>query len=102
MDILEPTKALIEIRKAHPCFRLNTVKKTNENCLFTTIADQVLVYRCFEKDDQCIAFFNPTGNTFTYDVKEEVQVLFDNGNRNEGSISHFEIAPYSVVVAQYK
>ena len=100
-DMVEQVKALIQIRKNHPCFHLSTTTKTRNQVEFETIEDCVLVYRCYDQDDSTISFFNPTSRYFQYYLNSRVEVLFDNGNCNEKSTEHIEIAPYSVVVAQY-
>ena len=101
-DVLNQTKTLIQIRKKHPCFRLSTIEKTRENTRFETIEDAVLVYECNDKEDSCISFFNPTGNTYHYVVQDQVTILFDNGNNNGQRAKDITIAPYSVVVGEYE
>lgn len=101
-DVVDQTKALIQIRKDHPCFRLSTVEKTRENTRFQTIEDDVLIYECNDKEDSCISFFNPTGKTYHYVVSDDVQILFDNGNDNKNVTREITIAPYAVVVGEYQ
>lgn len=101
IDLVNEVKTLIQIRKDHPCFRLSTTLQTREQVEFETIEDRVLVYRCHEKEDSTISFFNPSNTTYHYSINADVKILFDNGNRNAEFTSEVEIAPYSVIVCSY-
>lgn len=101
IDVVNQVKALIQIRKQHPCFRLSTTQKTREQVFFQTIEDTVLVYECHEGSDATISFFNPSPNTYYYGCNADVAILFDNGHSNSSKCSSICIAPYSVVVGAY-
>lgn len=102
MQIVSQTKALIQIRKKHPSFQLATKEEVEALVSYDTVDQAVLVYKTNKDWDRCISFFNPTGNHYVYELAEEAMVLFDNGNINSQFTTKVNIAPYSVVVCQYK
>ncbi len=102
MDMVELTKALIQIRKEHPCFRQRTTQDIKENVFVTYMIDQVLVYNARSGKDHCICYFNPTSSHFNYYVEEPVKVIFDSGYSNDLYTQNVQIAPYSVLVCQFE
>ena len=102
MDMVEATKKLIKIRKDHPCFRLRSTQEIKDGVYVSTMIDQVLVYNTRKDDDHCICYFNPTGDWFNYYVDGEVDILFDSGLANGPIMHNVQIAPYSVVVCQFR
>ncbi len=101
MPIVEATKALIQLRRQHPAFRLTTSEQISNNVHFETIDNQVLVYKTSCGSDANIVFFNPTSQHFQYVVHQAGEVLFDNGQCNEKYATNLQIAPYSVVVYHF-
>ncbi len=102
IDVVENTKALIQIRKDHACFRLRTRKECKDNVYFSTIEDEALVYNTRKEMDHCIVFFNPSLNHHEYKLDRNVKILFDNGNCNESKTNLVQIAPVSVVVCGFE
>lgn len=100
IDVVYQTKKLIQIRKAHPCFRLRHTEEIEKNVSLSTIEDIALVYKTEYRNDRCVVFFNPTDRTFRYNLHENAEVIFDNGLSNALYTESITIAPYSVVICQ--
>lgn len=98
MPIVVDTRMLIDIRKSHPCFSLETKEEIEQNVSFGEIDHKVLIYETQKDQDHCICFFNPTNEKFSYDSFQKLTILFDNGNINPATTYRVEIAPYGVVV----
>ena len=96
--LVDQVRQLIQIRRKHSSFRLDSLEAIRDHVQFETMNDQVLVYRCQDGDDSCISFFNPTYDTFVYAFGQDVDILFDNGNSNRTKTNAVTIAPHSVVV----
>lgn len=101
ITIVDETKALIQIRKSHACFRLSTKEEIEQGVSFDSIYDQVLVYDCKKDQDHCMAFFNPTNIPYEYTLNENGHILFDNGNCNKDNTTQIYLAPFSVVVCEF-
>lgn len=100
-DIVEATKKLIEIRRNHPAFRLQSRDEIENNVKIETIDNQVMVYKVEKGDDRLIVFFNPTQNYYDYNLNSNARILFDSGHCNGEQSDKVYIAPISVVVCQY-
>jgi pullulanase len=100
INIVKDTKRLIQIRKEHPAFRLANAQEIRDHVFTETIENQVLVYKVNKGDDRLVVFFNPTNRQFSYDLKCNSKILFDNGLSNPEYAGNIQIAPYSVVVCE--
>lgn len=100
INIVNDTKKLIEIRKNHPSFRLKDTEDIKNNVVTETIENQVIVYKTNKDDEHMVTFFNPTNRQFSYDLKQNSNILFDNGKLNPPQAGLIQIAPNSVVVCE--
>jgi pullulanase len=100
INIVKDTKRLIQIRKEHPAFRMANAQEIRDHVFTETIENQVLVYKVNKGDDRLVVFFNPTNRQFSYDLKCNSKILFDNGLSNPEYAGNIQIAPYSVVVCE--
>lgn len=98
--VVEQTRALIALRKAHPAFRLATNEAIFQNVSTETIEDKVLVYRVSDGKERLVVFFNPTNDTFYYDVHKTSRVLYQHPAVNEEWVQNVAVPPVGVVVVQ--
>lgn len=83
-DIVESTKALIQIRKKYHCLRFENAQDVQNYVEFEDIDRKVIVYKTRDETDELIIFFNPTMEHFTYHLPEAYDLLYYNtGIKNE-------------------
>ena len=98
MDIVECTKELIKVRKAHPCLRYATTQEVENNISYQVIDNKALIYHMNDANEEMIVIFNPTGEYFNYHVNNGMQLLYYNGKVEDIKIQSVNIEPYSVII----
>ncbi|MDO4467196.1 MAG: type I pullulanase [Bacillota bacterium] len=100
--LVEEMRKLIQIRKSRSCFRLSTLEEITAQVKVSNMDNKVCVYSCEDSVSKCVSFFNPSPFEYTYHFEQAHDVLFDNGNKNHGSLNTIKIAPYSAVIVEKK
>ncbi len=99
-EIVEFTKDCIELRKAYPCFRYATTQEINEYVSFEEINHSALVYRMKDEEYELAVIFNPTLNYYEYDLRENYQLIFQNGKIEPTNVRYAKVPPLSVLVVK--
>lgn len=97
-DIVEFTKKCIQIRKEHECFKYDTVEKIKKCVSFKTIQDKVLIYDMKDEKEHLQVIFNPTNDTFEYELETPMTCIFNELKNSEGLRKIMTIDPLSVIV----
>ena len=97
-DIVEVTKDLIQIRKAHPCLRYSEKEQVEKYVRFDTIQNQALIYICEDEKEELTTIFNPTSNTFSYQPAHLSTLIYEDKAVDACKVSHVELLPHSVVI----
>lgn len=97
-QIVESTKALIAIRKAHEGFRYATSEEVMAHVSFDTIQQKALIYRISNQHEQLLVFFNPTPESFHYDLQDAYTLLYDRGPAEDIRMRMIDLAPYATMV----
>lgn len=95
-------ESLAAIRKAHPSFGHDTNEKIRTNTSTEDIDGKVLVYRTWDENEEMVVFFNPTYETFHYDLGKEGRLLFDLGHANASEVQNVEIGPLATVAIEHR
>lgn len=98
LDIVNSTKALIAIRKAHRGFRYMTSEALAQYVSFEDIERKVLLYKIKDEEEDIVVIFNPSGEQFTYEFQEPYSLLYDNGKTEDILIKKVNINPYSTII----
>ena len=98
--VVDAFKELVKLRKEHPSFRLDTNEKIRENVQTDTIQDKVLIYKTTDGNERLLTFFNPTEETFVYELPEKAKLIYDSEKRNPKEMSVLSIGPISTVVIE--
>lgn len=101
-EIVDCTKALIKIRKQHPCLRYSTAQEVEQYISFDTIDQKVLLYRARDEKEELITIFNPTSESFLYEFPQAYQLLYQDGEAEDILIRTVNIQPYSTLVFLHK
>lgn len=96
--IVECTRELIKIRKAHPCLRYADADEVAKNVSFDTIDQKVLLYKAKDEHEEIITIFNPTQESFHYDLSDAYHLLYHDGPTEDILIQHANITPYSTMI----
>ena len=101
-DTMEPMvdqfKELVKIRREHSSLRLTSSEAIMHNVHVSDLDSKVLVYQTQDENEKMILFFNPTHETFHYDLTKEGEVLYDVNRLNEKQARHIQIGPIGTVV----
>lgn len=99
-EIVDCTKELIKIRKAHPSFRYSSAQEVEQFVSFDTIDQKVLLYKVKDENEELIAIFNPTSESFRYDFPQAYHLLYQDGKTEDILIRSVNIQPYSTMIFQ--
>lgn len=97
-DMVEHTKALIEIRKAYACLRYNQEVQVRSNIHFEDIDGKVLLYKIQDQWNDMIVMFNPTSNKYYYDFKTNYYLLYYFQKVTGEVIQNVWIEPYATII----
>lgn len=97
-DLVESSKALIQIRKQHAGFRYATSEEVEQHVSFDTIHQKVLLYRIRNEEEELLTIFNPTAETFHYDLQDAYTLLYGNGPAEDILMRMIEIQPFTTMV----
>lgn len=97
-QLVESTKALIQLRRKYKCFRYASKQEIEKYVSFVNLEGQVLLYHIYDTVDDMVVVFNPTGNTLEYDFHIPYQLLFYNEQSEDILIQKLTIKPYSTIV----
>lgn len=97
-EIVESTKALIEIRKNYACLRYATREDVVNNVEFHDIDRKVLIYQVKDAQDELMIFFNPTYEQFVYSLASDYDVLYYNGRASKEPCHELHIGGVSTIV----
>lgn len=92
------TKALIELRKTHPCFRYATAQEIEQYVSFDTIENKVLLYRMKDTLEDMLVIFNPTQEHFHYRLEDGYSLLYYNEKTEDIKMQVIDIHPVSTIV----
>ena len=96
--MVDSTKALIRIRKNHPCFRYSDTKTMWEHISFADIDRKVLIYQLHDEHEDVMVFFNPTTEEFSYHLPYAYELLYYNAGVQNESLQDVKIAGVSTIV----
>lgn len=96
--VVETFRELVQLRKTHPSFRLDTNEKIRQNVQTDTIDDKVLIYKTTDGQERLMTFFNPTTETVVYELPEKAKLIYDSEKRNPQDMSVVSIGPISTVI----
>lgn len=97
-DIVQCTKALIELRKEYACFRYASAEEVNRYVSFEDLERKVLLYKIKDDHSDIIVIFNPMQESFHYCFDGDYRLLYHNGKAAGEMISEIDILPVSVIV----
>lgn len=97
-SMVEETRKLIALRKAHPAFRLTSTEAIRQHVSTDTISNKVLIYRVSDGHEHLIVFFNPTEESFSYTLERPASVLYGAPSVNGQRVQTVSIAPVSTTV----
>ncbi len=97
-EIVESTKALIEIRKAYACLRYATQDEVVKNVEFHDIDRKVLIYQTKDESEELMVFFNPTYEQFVYHLPCDYHLLYYNGRSSKDLCHEVHIGAVSTIV----
>lgn len=97
-DIVDSTKALIEIRKKYACLRYAKANEIHEHVDFMDIDRKVLIYHVHGESEELMIFFNPTGENFTYHLDSEYKLLYYNAKVENEAYQDVQIDRYATIV----
>ncbi len=97
-ELVDSTKALIRIRKNHPCFRYSDTKTMWEHISFADIDRKVLIYQLHDEHEDVMVFFNPTTEEFSYHLPYAYELLYYNAGVQNESLQDVKIAGVSTIV----
>ena len=100
-DVVNCTKDLIQIRKAHPCLRYSTKEDVEHNVRFDTIQNKALIYICEDDEEELTIIFNPTLDSFNYQPSHLSTLIYEDKAVDACKVSTLDIQPYSVVILKY-
>lgn len=102
MDLLvSQFEKLAAIRREHPAFALPTYEAIRNQSETSDIQGKVLVYRVWDENEELVALFNPTHETFHYDNSRQGEILFDSTSQNFERPQSVRITPLSTIVIRY-
>lgn len=97
-DIVDSTKALMEIRKQFSCLRLSDAEEVHRYVDFMDIDRKVLIYHIHKEGEELMIFFNPTVENFTYHLDSEYKLLYYNAKVENEAYQDVQIDKYSTIV----
>ena len=97
-DIVECTKELIKLRRAHACLRYCRKEDVEQHVHFDTIQNKALIYKLLDDTEEMIILFNPSQEYFTHDMNTAYKLLYYNGKAEDILIQKVNVEPYSVIV----
>lgn len=97
-EIVDFTKACIQLRKQYNCFKYDSVEKIKKYVSFKTIQDKVLIYDMKDEKEHLQVIFNPTNETFEYELDTPMIYVFNEHKICEGLRKIISIDPLSVIV----
>lgn len=101
-EMVEHTKALIRIRKAHAGFRYESAAMIHRHVEVSDIDRKVLVYEIHDEKEDLIVFFNPTMESFTYHLPAAYELLFYNGPVSNERYEELSIMGISTIVMTHQ
>lgn len=101
-DLVDSTKALIRIRKEHPCFRYHDRETMREHIAFADIDRKVLIYELNDDQEEMVVLFNPTLETFVYSLPCAYELLYYNQAVEAESMQEVTIDAVSVIVLRHR
>lgn len=100
-ELVMSTKALIHIRKNHPCFRYHDTETMREHISFTDIDRKVLIYQLKDDNEDMVVLFNPTAETFSYHLPCAYELLYYNGSTQNELVQDVNITGISTIVLMH-
>jgi len=97
-DIVDSTRALIQIRKEHACLRYANVDEVRAHVSFQDIDRKVLLYQIHDEKETMLIFFNPTMEQFTYHLDQPYELLYYNTKVEKEYHQELQITPCSTIV----
>ncbi len=99
LDIVNDTKALINIRRNYSCLRLASAQEIANQVHFKDEHNYALNYIC--EDDKCTLsiIFNPSYERFMLDLKDSYEMLYYQSQPcQQGAMQYLDVKPFSVIV----
>lgn len=100
-EIVDCTKDLIQIRKAHACLRYAEKEDVEKYVRFNSIQNKALIYICEDEKEELTIIFNPTVDTFIYQPEHLSDLIFDNKAVDVKAVSSVNLDAHSVVILKY-
>ena len=100
-DVVDCTKDLIQIRKAHPCLRYSEKEDVEKYVSFDTIQNHVLIYKTADENEELTVLFNPTVKSYTYQPEHVSTLIYEDKAVDACKVSCVDIQPHSVVILKY-
>lgn len=97
-DLVDSTKALIEIRKHYRCLRYATAEEVHKHVEFEDIQQKVLIYKMEDEAEQLIVIFNPTLEHYVYHLPCAYELLYYNAKVTNEQYQDVQIDACSVIV----
>lgn len=97
-NIVDHTKALIAIRKKYACLRYQTAENIMKYVSFEEIDHKVLIYKIKDEQHDMVIIFNPTQESFKYDLKDGYDVLYYNGPEHDLKVQYVDVSPISIII----
>lgn len=101
-EIVEATKALIQIRKEHSVLRYATADEVRAHVFFRDIDRKVLIYEIHDESESMIIFFNPTHEQFHYHFEQPYELLYYNAQCTCETICDLTIEAISTIILACK
>lgn len=82
-DAVEYFKMLVQLRKNNPCFRYNNYDIIRENVKLENLEHRIIKYTLKQiqgEYSEFIIYFNPSKETFEFDVLEDYQLFYHMDN----------------------
>lgn len=100
--IVDAFKDLLAIRRRFAPLRLPTTKAIKENVSFESIEDIALLYRVHDTVDELCIFFNPSHNSYTYQLNALYNLLYRNQACALETVNTIEIPPFTTIILHRK
>ncbi len=97
--IIDYTKKLIELRKAHSGFRLKDSEAIINRVIVTNSEDGVIYYEINDSKEIIRVIINPTFDKKEYVFEEGFKIIFDEDGNNSES-EDIKVAPLSLIVTR--